>query len=96
MDGVLIELTERIKQYSAVERVVLFGSRARGDFTERSDYDVAVYGKLSDSEKAELRYFCDEELRTLHKVDLIFMCNDPEEKLIGNIEKDGKIIYDKV
>ena len=26
-----------------VERVVLFGSRARGDATEDSDYDVAVF-----------------------------------------------------
>jgi predicted nucleotidyltransferase len=26
-----------------LERVVLFGSRARGDFTPESDYDVAVF-----------------------------------------------------
>jgi predicted nucleotidyltransferase len=26
-----------------VERAVLFGSRARGDFTPESDYDVAVF-----------------------------------------------------
>lgn len=26
-----------------VERVVLFGSRARGDFRDDSDYDVAVF-----------------------------------------------------
>ena len=26
-----------------LERVVLFGSRARGDFTAESDYDVAVF-----------------------------------------------------
>ena len=27
----------------ALDRVVLFGSRARGDATEESDYDVAVF-----------------------------------------------------
>ncbi len=96
MDSVLKELIEHTKKYPAVECVVLFGSRARGDFTDRSDYDVAIYGNLSASEKTELRYYCDEELRTLHKVDLIFMCSAPEEKLVKNIEKDGIILYDKV
>lgn len=31
------------KQYG-VERITLFGSRARGDYRERSDIDLAVYG----------------------------------------------------
>ena len=28
----------------SVTKVILFGSRARGDNTERSDVDIAVYG----------------------------------------------------
>ena len=31
------------KRYS-VRKVILFGSRARGNNTERSDIDIAVYG----------------------------------------------------
>ena len=33
----------------SVKKVILFGSRARGDNTERSDIDIAVYGGDFDS-----------------------------------------------
>jgi predicted nucleotidyltransferase len=36
------------------ERVVLFGSRARGDAREDSDYDVAVFIENPDSQGEEL------------------------------------------
>ena len=36
-----------------VERVVLFGSRARGDAQEESDYDIAVFLKDLDNRWAE-------------------------------------------
>ncbi len=79
-----------------VEKAVLFGSRARGDNTERSDYDIAVYGDLSRREMAVLRTEFDEDLPTLHKIDLIFMCVQAESDFTANIEKEGKIIYEKI
>ena len=41
---VISALAERIGQNTHVERVALFGSRARGDERERSDIDLAVIG----------------------------------------------------
>lgn len=41
----VIEFVRRAKQRFRVERVILFGSRARGDFLEHSDYDVIVVSK---------------------------------------------------
>ncbi|MBV9975015.1 MAG: nucleotidyltransferase domain-containing protein [Hyphomicrobiales bacterium] len=37
-----------------IERVVLFGSRARGDFQPDSDYDVAVFLRQQDELWSEL------------------------------------------
>lgn len=37
-----------------LERVVLFGSRARGDAQEDSDYDVAVFLRHMDDRMAEM------------------------------------------
>ena len=34
----------KFAKMSFIDKVVLFGSRARGDNTERSDVDIAVYG----------------------------------------------------
>lgn len=42
-DRVLRELSSFAQKYS-VTKIILFGSRARGTNTERSDIDIAVYG----------------------------------------------------
>lgn len=86
-------LSAYFAQYPAIKKAVLFGSRARGDCTERSDYDIAVFGDLTHHERSELRYFCDEELPTLHKIDLIFMQELTPSKFTENIEKEGIEIY---
>lgn len=80
-------------RYPAIKKAVLFGSRARGDNTERSDYDIAVYGNLTRLERATLRYACDEELPTLHKIDLIFMQEQSPSAFTENIEREGIAIY---
>ena len=42
-ERVLRDISVFAKKYS-INKVILFGSRARGDNTERSDIDIAVYG----------------------------------------------------
>ena len=42
-DRIVRELCSFAQKYS-ITKIVLFGSRARGTNTERSDIDIAVYG----------------------------------------------------
>ena len=42
-DRVLRERSYFAQKYS-IEKIILFGSRARGTNAERSDIDIAVYG----------------------------------------------------
>jgi predicted nucleotidyltransferase len=49
-----------------IERVVLFGSRARGDETEDSDYDVAVFLHDLTDRWQELHRLADLRLRLLN------------------------------
>ena len=49
-DKLLSALAQTFRRYPAIERAVLFGSRARGEHSEQSDYDVAVYGALTTAE----------------------------------------------
>lgn len=39
----LSELTNYCVTDPSIEKIVLFGSRARGDFNKRSDIDIALY-----------------------------------------------------
>ena len=93
-DKLLLDaMKKHFKKYEGITRAVLFGSRARGDNSERSDYDVAVYGSLTREEISALSSFFDDELPTLHKVDLVFIDKVNNIKLLSEIEKDGVEIY---
>lgn len=95
MDDILNKLAMHFCKYNTIERAVLFGSRARGDNTERSDYDIAVFGGVSGADKARLRAWADDELPTLHKIDLTFVADVADAKFLNSIEKEGVIFYDK-
>lgn len=93
IEKVYKEIVEFAKEFEAT-KVVLFGSRARGDNKEKSDIDVAIYGC---SKFNDLKGKIDEELWSLLQVDTINM----EEKyiskeLIEEINKDGVILYEKI
>ncbi len=52
-----------------ISKLVLFGSRARGDSRERSDYDFAVWG-LEGKPRALFQDAVENELDSLYPVDL--------------------------
>lgn len=75
-------------RYKAKE-VILFGSRAKGTETERSDIDIALTG----CESFEL---CKEEIEnipTLYSIDVINMDTCGNDLLLEDIKKYGKKIY---
>lgn len=75
----------------SVQKVVLFGSRARGDNTERSDIDIAVYGGDFDAFYWDIK----EKVHSLLMFDIVEMDDSVSEDLIGEIQRDGVIIYEK-
>lgn len=57
-DRVLRKLYFFAQKYS-IEKLVLFGSRARGTNTERSDIDIAVYGgDYADTGQLYFGFYC--------------------------------------
>ena len=63
----VIEEIIQIAKLNHVEKVILFGSRARGDYKERSDIDLAFLGGNS----SEFILTVDEETSTLLKFDVV-------------------------
>lgn len=94
MDKVIIKIREISKKYSDIKKVVLFGSRARGDADESSDYDIAVFGA---GEETKLRFTDEiEEISTLHKIDLLFLEKRHRgTDIYNNILKEGVEIVNK-
>ena len=71
-----------------IEKMILFGSRARGDNHNRSDIDLAVWG-IHDA--------VEEQIPTLLRFDLVDMDGfSVSDALREEINKDGVMIYEKI
>ena len=89
-DRVLRELSSFAKA-SSVIKIILFGSRARGTNTERSDIDIAVYGGDFD----DFYWNVKEKIHSLLMFDIVQADGAISDELKQEIEKDGVVIYEK-
>jgi predicted nucleotidyltransferase len=83
-------LTKMIAAHEGVKRVILFGSRARGTASPRSDIDLAVEGdETVDWTNMWLEV---EDYPTLLEIDLV-----PMHQITGvfaqRVARDGKVLY---
>ena len=72
--------------------VILFGSRARGDFKRTSDIDIAASGGDFDRFALDV----DEETSTLLEFDIVDLDRDMQDALRESIRREGKILFEKV
>ena len=92
ISNILQAVIDTARKFGAA-KVILFGSRARGDNRERSDIDIAVYG-VSKSNQAAFRSDI-ADIPTLLEFDIVFVSSETDKVLLNNIEKDGKVIMSK-
>lgn len=92
LEAVLPEIRAIGKKHG-VNRIVLFGSRARGDCHEKSDIDLAVYVETDPKKRARISLDLD-DLHTLLKVDVVFMKPEMNPELRANIECEGVVVYE--
>ena len=74
-----------------VQKVILFGSRARGTHTERSDIDIAVVGGNFDAFYWDIK----DNTHSLLIFDIVNMDDFTSNDLRKEIDKDGITIYEK-
>ena len=94
------QLMDKIKMiafnYPNIYKMILFGSRARGDFRSSSDIDLAIFSK-SESSLDVANFTNDlEKLDTLFKFDIVFINPLTDEKLLANINKEGIVIMERL
>lgn len=89
-DRIVREISSFAQKYS-IKKIILFGSRARGMNTERSDIDIAVYGGDFDSFYWDVK----EKTHSLLMFDIVQADAPISAELKEEIEKDGVVIYEK-
>lgn len=90
-DTVLKQIID-LAQKRNITKIILFGSRARGDFKKKSDIDLAVLGE----NVAEFSFDVDELTDTLLQYDIIDLNSNVSDELLKNIQNEGIIIYEKI
>lgn len=89
-ETVIEEIIALAEKYQ-IEKVTLFGSRARGDYKERSDIDLAVRG--GDTTRFALDT---EDVNTLLFFDVVDLNGPIQQALLESIEAEGKVLYEKI
>ena len=92
MDKILSALCRTAEKYSSIDKIILFGSRARKDNEPRSDIDLAVYAKGDIYDFIE---DIEENIPTLLEFDITHMNREFDADFVGQIEKEGVVIYEK-
>lgn len=88
---VLIDLCRYAKENN-ISKIILFGSRARGTNTERSDIDIAVSGGNFENFYWQVM----ENIHSLLTFDIIELDKGISEELQLELDNEGVVIYEKI
>ena len=91
------QLVARLQTFPSVQRVILYGSRAKGTHRVYSDIDIAVEGVADQREWTQIHRLADPDdgiTSSLLKVDLVQLeLVDPEVR--QSIAREGQTLYER-
>lgn len=90
----IVGLLDDIKSIPAVNQIILYGSRARGDAAQRSDYDLAIDAPDLSEQDWDKIYWMVEDAETLYKIDCVWL-QKSGSSLRANILRDAKVLFQR-
>lgn len=97
LDVSIIQKLHTLAQQHNADKIVVFGSRARGDSHSCSDIDLAVWGLHDAVRYLDFQEAVEEQVPTLLRFDIVDMDGfSASDALRDEIEKDGVVIYEKI
>lgn len=85
-----------LKRFSEIEKAVIFGSRAKGNYKPGSDIDIAIFGeKINFDIVAKLHSNLEDEGPLPFFFDIVDYTHCHHMHLREHIERVGKVIYKK-
>ena len=93
--GVIEQIKSVFSRWPGVERVILYGSRAKGAYRDGSDLDLTVIGDTV--MQSDILKIADEldDLLLPYKIDLSLMRQIEDKALIEHIKRVGVVFYEK-
>ena len=92
-DTVIKELQDVFRRHANIEKVLIFGSRSKGNYRAGSDIDLAVIGKDIDYNLL-LSILCEiDDLDLLYTVDLLDYQKKNGTPIGDHIDRVGQVFY---
>lgn len=92
INDLLLDEIIKLAEYNDIGKVVLFGSRARGDYKNVSDIDIAVTG----GDVISFSIDVEEKTNTLLKFDVVNLDGAVQKELLESINREGVVVYEKI
>jgi predicted nucleotidyltransferase len=90
-------IVHALANFPAIEKVIIFGSRAMGNNEKGSDVDMAVVGKnITPAVLVRLRSLLNEELPLPYFFDVVHYERIKNENIKRHIDKEGKDLFCKI
>lgn len=84
-----------LKKNAKIDKIVLFGSRAKGNFENGSDVDLAVIGKKIDTNDIVHASIEIDKLSLPYKFDIIIYNRIHDKALLDHIDRVGVVIFER-
>lgn len=93
-DTVIKELQDVFRRHANIKKVLIFGSRSKGNYRVGSDIDLAVIGNDIDYSQI-LSILCEiDDLDLLYSVDLLDYQKKKGSSIGDHIDRVGQVFYE--
>ncbi len=94
-EEVIHDICGVFKQHPNIQKVLIFGSRAKGNYSEGSDIDLAAFGtNISFNELMDINIQI-EDLGLLYKVDVVDYQKNMGTPIAAHIDRVGLVFYER-
>jgi len=94
-DSLIEKINNILQNHSEVEEVLIYGSRAKGNYREGSDIDMVLKGELLTEDIRNRIFWEIDELNSPYTLDLSIYHQITSQELIQHIDRVGKPIFQK-
>ncbi len=94
-DSTIEQVKNTFTQFPLVERVIIYGSRAKGDFEEGSDIDITLIGENITQNYLNKISLKLDDLLLPYKFDISVFNQISNPNLVDHIQRIGQVFYEK-
>ncbi|EQB89321.1 putative nucleotidyltransferase [Clostridium punense] len=89
-------IIKKVSEFNEIEKAVIFGSRAKGNYKAGSDIDIAIMGdKVNFDVMSKLHSLLEDRGPLPYLFDIIDYTHLNHDELKAHIDRVGKVIYEK-